>query len=268
MPSFTALTPILWGEIQQAGHSWILLSIRIGIPLSMIPIFGASYIPRSIRLLFIATIALAISWGNRAHIGHINNNVWQSAFTEVALGSVLGLSILIAFAFISLAGRLIDTMIGFGMAQVIDPVTKRQIPIVNSILDLVATFVFLLLDGHHALLRVILYSIEKFPIGQPWPMNATIEIVIIQLTNQTIFGFMLVAPIVATVLLVEAALGTIARSLPQINMLIIGIPIKITAGLLVLGLVAYSMAPSLQRIYNEINRGWGLLLFQNNVGPT
>src|SRR5512140_1326993 len=97
-----------------------------------------------------------------------------AACTELALGATLALGILLAFAAFSMAGQLLGVQMGLGLAQVLDPVSNRNQPVVAAAFDQLAIVVFFLAGGHHALLRGIAYSLERFPLGRAWPLEAAV----------------------------------------------------------------------------------------------
>jgi flagellar biosynthetic protein FliR len=146
--------------------------------------------------------------------------------------------------------------IGFGMAQILDPVTRQQIPILTAAFNQVGVLVFFLVNGHHALLRGLAYSLERFPLGRAWSVEAAAPMVLKQVGGLFSLGFALAAPVVFCILLVELALGVVARNLPQMNMFVIGIPVKIIVGLTALSLWFGGMGDAMNRVYASIYHSW------------
>lgn len=238
---------------------WLLLSLRIGAMFLMTPIFHSASVPMTIRMLIVLALAAVMSWAWGSEAPAVPQDIWQAALAELALGCTMGLGILLAFAAVSFAGRLVDIQIGFGMAQVLDPITQRQIPVLTALLELSAVVLFFLLNGHHALLRGLAYSLEVFPIGRPWPFMASADAIVKQFAGLFTLGFALVAPVVLCVVLVEVALGVIARGLPQMNMLLMGAPVKVVAGLLALWAWIYGMSMVLNQVFASIASTWAAL---------
>ncbi|MNL31887.1 flagellar biosynthesis protein FliR [compost metagenome] len=119
---------------------------------------------------------------------------------------------------------------------------------------------FLLLDGHHALLRGIGLSLERFPVGSPWPLTHAALPIIKQAASLFALGFALVAPVVFCILLIEFVLGVVGRNLPQMNMFAVGIPVKIIAGLIALSLWFTGIGGVMTRVYAGIATTWDQLL--------
>lgn len=251
------------GDILTAlGAPWaanvLLLSARLGALFLMTPILYAVPLPATVRVLLVLGLsaALALPFSASAAAPADVHGLLQAVLREAAVGATLGLGILMAFAGFALAGRLIDVQAGFGMAQVFDPLTRTQVPVLTSIFSLAAVLLFFVLNGHHAVLRGIAFSLERFPLGQAWSVQDAAEPVLRQAASLFTLGFALAAPVVLCLLLVEFALGVVSRNLPQVNMLVLGIPVKIIAALVALSFWAGGMGGVTQRLYAEIYRTW------------
>ncbi len=238
-----------------------LLSIRLGAVLLLTPVLYAFSVPGSVRVLLVVGWSVGLALGVPADTGR-EALVWSTgqlvtaSLTELALGATLALGMLAAFAAFSLAGRLIDLQIGFGMAQVLDPATQRQIPVMTAAFNQAGLLVFFLVNGHHALLRGLAYSLERFPLGRGWPLDAAAAMVLKQVGGLFTLGIALAAPVVACLLMVELALGVVARNLPQMNMFVIGIPVKIIVGLMALAVWFAGMGDTMTRIHASTYRTW------------
>jgi flagellar biosynthetic protein FliR len=237
-----------------------LPSLRLAVVLAMTPVLYAMPIPGRVRALLV----IGLSWTlgqllalSPAVVSLGVGQLLQAACIEVALGVVLALGVLLAFAAFSLAGNLLDVQIGFGIAQVFDPVGNRAAPLLVSAFNYVAVVGFMLVDGHHSLLRAMAYSFELFPAGASWSLVLASGPVFKQASGMFVLGFALAAPVVFCILLVEFALGLVARNLPQINMLVLGIPAKIVVGFAVMSLWFAGMGGAMNRVYSGIFEMWG-----------
>ena len=249
------------------GGAWIatalLLSLRLGATLALTPVLAAAAVPAIVRVLLILGLSAALSLGlpsavatNSAFLMAHPGALFQAAFTELALGATLGLGIHLAFAAFALAGRSLDIQIGFGLGQVIDPASNTQAPILTTLFNQMGLLVFFLVNGHHALLRGLAYSLERFPLGAPWSLEAAVGPVLKQVAGMFSLSFVLAAPVVFCILMADLGLGVLARNLPQINMLTMGIPVKIIVGLLALSLWVTGIGPVMARVYGSIYHTW------------
>jgi flagellar biosynthesis protein FliR len=253
----------LWSAVPDPGFvlAVFLLSLRLSAIFLLTPVLYAFEVLPTIRLLLIVGLSIALAAGlpGTGAADALSLSTGQfvaAAATELALGATLALGILTAFAAISFAGRLMDVQIGFGIAQVFDPVTQREIPILSAAFDKLGVIVFFLVNGHHALLRGIAYSLERFPLGRAWSVEAAAPWVIKQAGGLFVLGFALAAPVVVCLLMTELALGVVARNLPQMNMFVIGIPVKIVVGLAALSFWLGGIGEAMNRVYGSIYRTW------------
>lgn len=247
------------------GAAWVagvlLVATRLAALLLMTPVLHAMPLPPTVRLLLVVGVSAVLALPLGAQAAAVANvaELFDAMLRELAIGATLGLGVLMAFAGFALAGRLLDVQVGFGIAQVFDPVTRSQVPVLTSALGLAGVVLFLLANGHHALLRGVAWSLQRFPVGQPWSLQQAAGPVLQQAAGLFTLGFALAAPVVLSLLLVELALGVLARNLPQANMMMLGIPVKVVVGLLALSLWAGSMGELGSRIQGQLFAGWSAL---------
>lgn len=245
------------------GEPWIagvlLLATRIAALLLLTPVLYTVPVPATARLLITLGLACVIALPFQSQVAFAPaalGELVRAMLHEAAIGATLGLGVLTAFAGFALAGRIADVQIGFGVAQVFDPLTRTQLPILSSVFSLFAVVFFFAVNGHHALLRGIAYSVERIPVGSSASSLQAAEPIVRQMAALFALGFALAGPVVLALLLLELVLGVLSRGLPQLNMLVLGIPVKILAGLLVLSVWAGAMAGPAARLYAGIYQAW------------
>ena len=249
--------------IIDASQSWLtaafLLAVRLGGLLLMTPPLGARAIPATARVAFVVALAalLAASVPSSSVVALGNPGSFVAAAAgEFLLGATMALGISFAFAAFAVGARLLDVQIGFGIGQVFDPVTQQQLPVLSGIVGQLAVVLFFLSDAHLALFRGLAISIERFPPGTAWPLEAAVAPVIQQTAAMFSLGFAIVAPVVFCLALIDLGLGVLARNLPQMNMFVLGIPVKVMAGLAALSLWVVASGGIVARINASIFAGW------------
>ena len=156
---------------------------------------------------------------------------------EAVLGLIIGYMNTLFFSVAFTAGQQIDMKIGFGMVQVYDVQSNVQVPVAGSLLNLIILLVFLLADGHIRLIQALSRTFEVIPVGQV-ALNADIAFVVVEsFARAFAIAVNIAIPLIAAGLLAEAALGVIVRTTPQINVFVLGIPIKLLIGLFILFLI-------------------------------
>lgn len=154
--------------------------------------------------------------------------------SELTLGFIAGVFLLIVFGMLQMAGMQISFVMGFTMASVIDPGTDTSTPIISQILTTLALVVLLAYDGHHMMILFITESLNTLPLGAFYPNAHIWGYLVTAMTNMFIFGFILSFPIVGLIMLSDIVFGMLMKTMPSFNLLVVGFPIKIAASFVVL----------------------------------
>lgn len=243
----------------------LLLSVRLGGALLMTPLLAIAEVPLSIRILIVLGLSAALASSMQIEptlmkrVGE-PGALFQILATELGLGLVLAVSIHLAFAAFALAGRLLDLQIGFALSQIFDPVSNTQTTILTTLFTRAGVLLFFLVNGHHALMRGIVFSVERIPLGSSWVIDGAVGPAIQSAGEVFSLAIALAAPAVLAIVITELALAVIARNLPQINMLVMGVPIKIVVGLLVLASWFGTIGGVADRVYKSIYDHWNTFL--------
>ena len=237
--------------------SVFLLSVRLAALLALTPLLNSASVPAPARvLLVLALTVLMVSGFGVAPVPMQGlAQVVLAAVSEALVGGLLAFGVFTAFAAFSMAGKLLDIQVGFGIGSVFDPVTRRQTPVLSTGFDMLAVTMFFAMDGHHALMRGIAYSLEHAPLGAGL---AALSVAALskQFGVMFLFGVALVAPVVFCLLLVEVGLAMLSRVMPQMHIFVLGIPIRIFLGLSMLVVTMGYMAPRMGKIFLSIFTYW------------
>lgn len=222
----------------------VVFSRVIGI-FSMAPFFGSKNIPINIKvgLAFFVTLIMFPSVVEN-YQGIENAVLWSYIgiiIKEFAIGLIIGFTSYLVFAAIQMAGSLIDIQIGFGIVSILDPQSGTQMPLIGTFKYLLAILLFLGMNGHHVIIAALGESFQRIPIGSLIPENTLMLHILNMFTAAFTFAFKVALPVIATLFLVDVAFGVINRTVPQMNVFMVGMPAKIIVGifLLVLALPVY-----------------------------
>jgi flagellar biosynthesis protein FliR len=156
---------------------------------------------------------------------------------EVLVGLCLGFFVTILLYAVQLAGSFIDLQSGFAMATMFNPQTGIQENLTGRFFYILAILFFLTIDGHHVLIRGVLASYDWIPIDSWLPSDVSENLVHLSLLivkDMFWIAILIASPIVATIFLVDIALGILAKTVPQMNLFVVGIPIKMAVHFIVL----------------------------------
>lgn len=229
-----------------------LLSVRLAVLFGLTPVFTSFPIPVAARVILTLMLSVVTAVALTASLREVPASAGEllaAAAAEFAVGLLMSIGVFVAFAAFAFAGRVLDIQIGYSVGQIYDPVSRAQVSVVTSGFMYLSVVLFFLLDVHHALLRVAAYTLHLVPVGVFSMGQVDIGSLITQSGKLFALGFMLIAPIAVCILLVEAGLGVVSRGLPQMNVFVIALPIKIVVGLLLLSLWATHLPAGMQRIY-------------------
>jgi flagellar biosynthetic protein FliR len=237
----------------------LLVSVRIGALFLFSPLFSVARVPIHLWVTFVLLMSYLLLLGTAnyeaQHLPTDLGTLVPLALSELLIGAIMGFGVFTAFAAFQFGGRILDIQMGFGVANLIDPSSNSQNPLLGTILALMAVMAFFMVDGHHMLIRGIVYSLQIHPPGELFTAF-NIQSIIHQFGSMFVFGIAVAAPAVFTLLLLDVGMSIAARTMPQVNMFIIGIPIKIFVGLVVVAVSLNYLAPLLERIYASIFFFW------------
>ena len=200
------------------------------------PLFSYRAIPTTKRIIFGAILAWMMVYTIEFPELAIDGAYFLLILKEAMVGLFIGIIAYIIMAAIQIAGGFIDFQMGFAIANIIDPQTGAQSPLLGQFFNSLAMLLLLALNGHHLLLDGIFYSYQFIPIDQLWPAfgsDRVAEFVISTFATSFAIAFQMSVPIVATLFLVDLALGITARTVPQLNIFVVGFPIKIGVSFIV-----------------------------------
>ena len=244
-------------------HVFLLILLRVSAVLAAAPIFGhRSLLARAkIGLAFMVTLIvfpLVIDKGFVPPVG-----VWPYVFMmvrEVIMGLVLGFAVLLVFVGIQFAGQLAGLQMGFGIVNVIDPQSSNQISILGQFLNILAILTVLTLNGHHMILNGLVSSFEIVPLGGVEFNLAVVHELTRLSANVFVIAVKISAPIMMALFLVSVAMGVLARTVPQMNVFIVGFPIQIAVGIAALMISLPMFYVLLERLWKSLGRDFvGLL---------
>lgn len=172
--------------------------------------------------------------------------------SELLIGFIAGLFLSIVFAALQLAGMQISFVMGFTMANVIDPQTSTSIPIMSQFLSLIGLMIILAFNGHHQMLLFISDSLQLLPLGTFYPQTNIITYLAKAVTGMFVYGFILSFPVLAFSLLLDVVFGMLMKTMPQFNLLVVGFPIKITVSFVVLIATLASIMIIFKREFLEV----------------
>ncbi|WP_432665040.1 flagellar biosynthetic protein FliR [Wukongibacter baidiensis] len=238
-------------DIMEKAILLFLVFSRISGIFLLTPLFGNKTIPIPLKIGFSGFLTLVafpiVIFSEQINFISIYQLLYFMIF-EFFIGLIIGFISLLVLNSIYLAGVMVDRNIGFSMVSVISPQDESQIPITANFYYIIATLVFLAADLHHMVIKAILYSFKVIPIGYQNINLLFVDKVTEILRVSFIIGFKMSAPIIITIFVANVLLGILSRAMPQMNVFMVGMPLKVFIGLVTL----FIILPLYLGVFNNI----------------
>jgi len=217
-------------------ETFLLVMVRATTILFVVPIFSSAQIPRLARIGLGILISFLI-W-RTVPVVAVSKDFYELFVAVVAqfvLGLLIGFMSYLVFMGIQLAGELIDIQMGFAIANVINPLTQQNVTIIGEFQLAIATLIFLLSNSHYVLLQGISGSFAVVPL--PWIKldQGVAQNIVYFFTQGTLIIFKIATPAAISLFITNVALGLMAKVAPQMNVFVVGLPLQVTIGLIMIG---------------------------------
>jgi flagellar biosynthetic protein FliR len=234
---------------------FFLVFLRVGAILMAMPVFESRSIPHVFKLGLAFATSLIMFPMLKLSPAPLAGSIFVLGIGvagEIILGLSIGFSVKIIFAGVQMAGQMAGFQMGMALANVMDPAESQQIPLLAQFNNLVALLIFLALNAHYWFIRALTQSYRLVPPFQVQVDGSLVEQLIQLGGNMFVIAIQVAAPVTAALLLTSVAFGLVARTVPQMNVFIVAMPLKIGVGLLFLGFSLPYFAAFLKKIFHGL----------------
>lgn len=217
--------------------------VRISAMMMAAPVFGAQLMPVRIRILIAFAVSMvAVPMLPAApFVDPISYPGLMILLQQILIGVAMGFIFHMVFQALIIAGEAIASTMGLGFARMVDPANGVQVPVISQFLIIMATLLFVILNGHLMLIELVVESFRVLPVGDTG-LSAQGYLQIASWGSQMFIGALLVAiPAVSALLVVNISMGIITRAAPQLNIFAVGFPMMILLGFIFLTATTPSM---------------------------
>ncbi|MGL4847493.1 MAG: fused FliR family export protein/FlhB family type III secretion system protein [Clostridium sp.] len=167
-------------------------------------------------------------------IAEINGTfpLWFALLSEVMTGIIIGFLVNCIFSFIKMAGAFIDMQAGLSMVSMMDPATNMNATLISNLLYMISIAIFFIVDGHHLLLRLLIDSFRIIPLGETIVYGETMMEIFKTVSELFLIGVKIALPFLIIIFITDLCLALVSRAVPAINVMILGMPVKITVALI------------------------------------
>ena len=220
-------------------YVFLFVLVRVAAMLSFIPFFDS----RNVPILLKTGLSVSVSWLLLPMVHNLPPNLETAPViaiilgiaSEIAIGLIIGLMVQLLFVGIQIAGQMAGYQMSLALANVVDPASSSQIPILSQFLNIFALMIFISLDIHHYFIRALVDGFETIPFWSAHFEGNIMQLVIRTVARSFTIAVQVGAPVIVALLLTSVALGLIARTVPQMQVFIVSMPLNILLGLLFFG---------------------------------
>ena len=217
------------------------LAVRFGVLAATLPLLDLRSVPPLWRVALAISFAAALAPGIARSLPESSVSLtWPSLVMEcmrsLVVGALLGFTVNLVFTAVRYAGSIVGMQIGFAIVNSFDPLSNSQVSVISQMYYLLAVLLFFATGAHQILVAAMFQSciaVPPFtagdPVGGAWYLMR-------EFSSVFVLGLKIATPVVIVLLLVSASMGVIVRTVPQLNVLVVGFPIKIGVGLISVGL--------------------------------
>ena len=241
---------------QASLAAFLLVLARLSGVFLIIPFFGHRSIPVLVKVSLVLVLALCFSriieMPPEACLIDIVF-VLRIAF-EMLIGLFLGYLFLAVFMALTMAGQIIDFEMGFGLAQVFDPSIGSAHSVLSNFYSFLGLLVFIICGGHRLTMVAVAASYRAFPAGSLTVPSVLSPVVVDSLSDILLTALKVGAPVIGALFVADVVFGIVARAVPQMNVFVIGFPLKSLLGLLAISITLPFTVTFIQDLFIGLER--------------
>jgi flagellar biosynthetic protein FliR len=241
------------GQILNYLASFIWPLLRISAMFVAVPLFSMQAVPPRVRLVLSLAITLVMMplMPTYPVVEMFSYQGFLVAVTQVMIGLTSGFIVQLVFSALLFAGQGVALSMGLGFASMVDPQNGQQVPVIAQFYVMTSTLVFLSLDGHLVLIKMLLDSFTSLPVGIDGITKANIWTILIWSSHMFAGGLLLTMPIIVSLLLVNISLGVATRAAPQLNIFSVGFPVTLMLGMALVWLTLPDVLDQFEGVLTE-----------------
>ena len=231
-----------------------LIMVRVFAFLMFLPVLSGMAIPMQVRLFLAVVVSAAVfSSGIVTQVTFVDSvaGIFVLMLTEFMAGAIMGFVLFFVFNTLLFAGQFMDFSMGFAMVNVLDPIQQIQVPIIGNVMFMTMSALLIATGGIHHFMAMFFHSYTLVPMGAAYILgNAPLAFYL----GTALVGFVLLAirialPIVGTMFIIDVCLGVMVKSVPSMNVFVVGMPVKVLVGLI---LVFSIIIPNFGLIFDNV----------------
>lgn len=240
-------------SIAQAQMFFLALTRILAIVIH-IPVLGGRTIPNSVKvgLGLLLTIVVTPWQLLPPEAPSLTSFAFGNAIArELLIGTLAGFAAVLTFSVLQIAGSLMELGSGFAASRILNPVFDVSSSALQQIFGMTGLLLFLVVNGHLAFLLGLHKTFEVVPLNSPLPVFSSDRLIALTV-GLIAAGIQMALPVIGTLMMINIALGLLARVAPKVQVFFLGLPLKIGGSLLMLMLTFAILVPKLADLFHAL----------------
>lgn len=230
-----------WPQLLEHLTPLLMVMFRLGGLMVFGPVFGSPVIPLRIKVFLSLLVAIAVYplLLKQGFIGPMQLNLWTLGLiiaAEALVGLIIGFVASLPLVGVQTGGLIMGQQMGLGFARFYNPAVDDEADVIGQLLFFLGLAGFLIIGGHEAMLLAVLHSFEHIPTGSIMVDVPLLDLLTGLLLSAFELALRVAAPLLALIFLETLAMGFVSKTVPQLNILSLGFPLRIMAGIAIVGL--------------------------------
>ncbi len=240
---------------------FLLVLARIGGIFTSAPVFGDVHVPPRVRIVLAVALTLVFFPIVKCDAYPLDIFPFVCVLVkEACIGLIIGFIVALVFSAVRIAGAYVDLVLGFGFANLVDPTFKENSAVVGQLQNLVATLLFLSINGHHVVIKGLSDSFTILPLGNSGVLEPAVQGLTAAFAVMFGSALRIALPVVGAIFLTDVSLGILARTVPQLNVFVVGFPAKLAVAFFVLAVSLPFTSGVMAHMFSGLQRDIALVL--------
>lgn len=236
--------------------AFVLILVRVSLIMFMAPIFGSNLLAANVKIALSLTMSFVLFQTIKVDGSVFPVEIYSFVpllLSELFVGMTIALMIRLILEAVQLAGQYIGYQMGFAIVNVVNPQTGTQASVLSQISYIIALLIFLAVNGHYMVIRAMVESFELAPPGHVIFHQTVYHEMLESVSRMFVVAVKIGAPALSILFCTKVSMGIIAKTVPQMNVLFVGMPMYIIIGLVVFSFSLAFFVPILGRAVHDVN---------------
>ncbi|MFQ5587606.1 MAG: flagellar biosynthetic protein FliR [Nitrospiria bacterium] len=231
------MTNPLIQHILEHQAAFLFILVRVAAFFTAVPLIGSSSVPNMIKIMLVVSMTLVLfqTVPVQPETALTLISLLTGLLGEALIGLIMSLGVNLLFTAVEMGAEITGLQMGFGSANLFDPISNKQTSLIARLQGMVAMLIFLAVNGHYIVIENMVLSFELIPAFGFYPSGPLVQYLMTLASKMFLLGLKVGIPVIVALLMANVTIGIFSRVIPQMNVLLFSFPVTITLGLIIVG---------------------------------